>query len=832
MFISRMNRFIDRHGRLAILLIAAVMIIPFLFMWGPSKNLFDRSGTGNAKVGRIFEKPVTFRDLLRQALLLNGQYIGLGLDQLPYMMQMQQWPHEMDRVQDAMVMAAENRLRLLHEARSRGLGVVSEDEVAERLLSMFSIGGKFQEGLFDAFVSAIGSKLALSENDLRVAVEEQIILERLQDQIGDRVFVSPLEVKQEAEEMYETFDVAVKSFSGREFRDEISLEPAPEQIEAYYEKNKDNLALPPEKRVRVAVVSFDEQKVDDVTKEEIEAMMPEDAAIETPEALDERRAAIRARLTSQKQRSAALEKARTLIDKLITVLEDDGTPEDVAEVLITAQDELDIKVVDSGPFTKYTPIPNVGRNEELQEKAYGLSAEDPVSSVVRGDGKLYIATWLETLSAEKAEELTPVLRKVIAEELIMQQLKDFYTENVEPFRVYAEKGISPRQLYTAVTTGEGLDSMPETPLSALSSQDLARRVAEYYFPYYEAREKSVAVVAFPTEDFVSQVTPPDEERLRDYYEKNKDQYAVEDADDEEAEAETDAGEAENSTEPEYQPFEDVKESIREKLVRQEADSKAYQAADRFAYEADSKAENADSPSTVFADYAAEKGYNVEASDYFSEGEPVAALDYNSDVARRAFTSVSEENAVADVISGRGTYYVVCRLGTKPGSLPEFEESETVRERVRDQVIRERAVDVAREKADAAYAAISDALDAGNMTFEEVRGAWEFEDVPSYERSNPPERIPNAGTIVSVAAGNPANSVAEPEKIPNGAILVYVKDRVIPSDEELEDKLEEVAGSIRSRKLNAQLNTLSEDLRAADKDGGLDIDKSRAVLNWR
>ncbi|MFO7822019.1 MAG: peptidylprolyl isomerase [Lentisphaeria bacterium] len=819
MFISQFNRFIDRHGKIAIIGIALIMIIPFLFMWGPGSQLFRDGGRGKTDLGMINGEKVGIDEFIQQVLALDLQYMR-------YMRQSNRWPHQAEYFQDQIISQAVSRLLMLQEARRRNLVAVSDDEVMDRLSDMFSKDGKFQGNMYDAIVAQARRKLGATEDDLILAMRDKIIIGRLREQVNSGVFVSDLEAEQEAGRMYELFDVAVARFNADEYTDEVVLKPSAKDIRDYFEENKQDITLPDKKRVRVAVIPFaDENGEIQITDEEIEAMMDgvdPDASKAELQAVREK---IRRKLRAEKQRSVALRKARDLIGQIIKAFEEQGDQKGAADTIKKLADELGIKTVDSGPFTKWTPIPNVGRNQELQEKAYALSAENPIAPLVRTEKRIYMAVWLETIPGKPASELTEILRRKLEEKLLTSRLREYYQDKVEPFRAYSLAGKTPEQLLQGIRNNS-LGSLPKGPLNEVGPRVAPRMIQEYYAPYFIPPEKQVVLAQFSFSEFRGEVEAVTEDDIKEYYANNKKNYKIEA---EEAD-EPENGEIAES-EPSYKPLSEVGNDIREQLVRQRTNALAAEAADEFSYNAYIETDNLESPeeaASLFIKLAEKAGIDTRLSPWFNQNARVPAFNYDPEIASEAF-EVSPDKAISTAIKTDNSYLVVCWKGSRPGRLPTFDSDPAIAERVKQDVIQEEAVQMARQKAEAAYVTLSDTLAKDQVVLEDLADNWDFEELDEFTRREPPQ-AEDGSNILSAASELPANSLSKPVKIETGALLVFVQNREKPVGEELMKKVKEVKTQLQWRKQNAAMQDLVETLQAQEKTS-VNKDLAEQILSY-
>ena len=204
----------------------------------------------------------------------------------------------------------------------------------------------------------------------------------------------------------------------------------------------------------------------------------------------------------------------------------------------------------------------------------------------------------------------------------------------------------------------------------------------------------------------------------------------------------------------------VYQEIESALLRERAEAQAAQNADAIAAEARTPA--------ALDKAAASRGLKVEESGFFARGSMVEGLGPQSPVSMAAFDLA--DNTVSEPLvgpTGRVMFYV---SGKQDSYLPKLDE---VRSRVRDDVIQERAVTLAKQRADALAAQLKSA-----SNFQAAAKAAGLEAVTT----DPIARdgvIPNIGRspeIEAVAFSSPVGAVSDAISTPQGAAVVKVASR--------------------------------------------------------
>jgi peptidyl-prolyl cis-trans isomerase D len=230
----------------------------------------------------------------------------------------------------------------------------------------------------------------------------------------------------------------------------------------------------------------------------------------------------------------------------------------------------------------------------------------------------------------------------------------------------------------------------------------------------------------------------------------------------------------------------VYKEIETALFRQQAEAQATQHADALAAEAKTPA--------ALDKAVASRGLKMEETGYFARGGMVEGLGPQSPVSMAAFDVA--ENTVSQPIAGPTGHVIFYVSGKQDSYVPKLDE---VRSRVRDDVIQERAVTLAKQRAETLAAQLKTA-----SNFQAAAKAAGLEAVTT----NPIARdgvIPNIGRspeIEAVAFSSPVGTVSNAIATPQGAAIVRVasKQDVSPADFAMaKDKFRmEILGERRSR----------------------------------
>jgi peptidyl-prolyl cis-trans isomerase D len=207
--------------------------------------------------------------------------------------------------------------------------------------------------------------------------------------------------------------------------------------------------------------------------------------------------------------------------------------------------------------------------------------------------------------------------------------------------------------------------------------------------------------------------------------------------------------------------------IESQLLRQQADTQAAELANALVAQGTTPA--------ALDKAAAGRGLKVEESDFFPRGGMIPALGPQSPVAQTAFQLA--DNKVSEPIPGPAGQVIFYVSGKKDPYVPKLEE---VRGKVRDDLIQERAVALAKQKADALAAQLKTA-----PNFQAGAKAAGLEAVTTQALARDAV-IPNIGKsaeIDKIAFSLPVGAVSDAIATAQGAAIIKVASRpeIAPAD---------------------------------------------------
>jgi peptidyl-prolyl cis-trans isomerase D len=215
-------------------------------------------------------------------------------------------------------------------------------------------------------------------------------------------------------------------------------------------------------------------------------------------------------------------------------------------------------------------------------------------------------------------------------------------------------------------------------------------------------------------------------------------------------------------------FDEVRPQIEEQLKGQRTDQ-------QLTARATELASRIDEPSDLDT-VARELGAMVSESEFFGREDPIPGLGVAPQVAAAAF--MLEDDAVsAPIGSPRGPVFVTVTAKREP-RVPPLEE---VKDRVREDAIRERATEIGRQRAAAIAASLRS---AGNFAAAAKAQGFEAKDTDLIARGMPLPDVGVSPEVEKAVFGLPAGSVSEPITTRDATVIVRVTDRDDVTPEEL------------------------------------------------
>ena len=215
------------------------------------------------------------------------------------------------------------------------------------------------------------------------------------------------------------------------------------------------------------------------------------------------------------------------------------------------------------------------------------------------------------------------------------------------------------------------------------------------------------------------------------------------------------------------PLAEVQAQIEDQIKWQRAQDEAQRTADDLAAQLKAPGD--------LETIARPRGLTVSESGFFAREEPIAGLGLAPAAAEQAFTL--EEGAVSPAIRTPQGFAFLTVTGKQDAYVPKLEE---VQARVRDDVLKNKAVEAARQKA----AEVAGALKGGNFDAAAKAAGVEVQTTDLITRGAPIGDVGVSPAIDAAAFSLAQGSVSDPITTDNGAVVVRVLERQEPSAEEV------------------------------------------------
>jgi peptidyl-prolyl cis-trans isomerase D len=215
------------------------------------------------------------------------------------------------------------------------------------------------------------------------------------------------------------------------------------------------------------------------------------------------------------------------------------------------------------------------------------------------------------------------------------------------------------------------------------------------------------------------------------------------------------------------PLAEVRAQIEDQVKWERAQAEAQ----RIANEVSGKLKN-------FADFdtvAKPQGLTVGESGLFSKDEPIAGLGVAPVVTERAFEL--KEGEVSESIRTPQGFAFITVTGRQDSYVPKLDE---VKARVRDEVLKKKAIDVARQRA----ATVGTQMKSGDFNAAAKAAGLEIKTTEFIARGAPIGDVGASPAIDAVAFTLPVGSVSDPIVTDNATVIVKVLERQDPAPSDI------------------------------------------------
>jgi parvulin-like peptidyl-prolyl isomerase len=214
-------------------------------------------------------------------------------------------------------------------------------------------------------------------------------------------------------------------------------------------------------------------------------------------------------------------------------------------------------------------------------------------------------------------------------------------------------------------------------------------------------------------------------------------------------------------------FEQVRPQIEDQLKSERAQAEAQRLADEAAAQIEKPAD--------LETVAKPRGFVVGESGLFAKTEPITGIGLAPAVADAAFEL--EEGKVSEALRTPQGFVFITVTGKQDAYVPKLEE---VKARVRDDVLKRKAIDAARQKA----SSISAQLKTDNFDAAAKAAGVEVKTTDLIARGAPIADVGVSPAVDAAAFALPAGGVSDPIVTDTGAVIVKVLERKDATAEEL------------------------------------------------
>jgi hypothetical protein len=459
MFITRLNRLFEKHGKVAFIVMLFVIVGPFVFFIGPQSLLDAMRGksSGPSHVVKLGDKKYNEAELRVHYAAETMRAEQMAQYGMPMPAPSVMWQSAVDR------------LLMLREAIKLGKGEVTTEELVKSIRSnpMLQTEGKFDQQKFEYFKMMM-QKYGLTPGDYDTMARDDIVLRRLFNHYSaeaEKSLTSDEAIKKDYIENETKYDCLTRRFTGSEYEKQAeaeylarfktpaereaeskkyydaTVEPMRADLEAQLTANKGNEAFREafqnvkstltanltlsdaevekqvgaygDKLVKVMPFFIRERKMvmavsfpladypATATAEEIQKEF--DAGKDSnykDKKLEEVKAGIQKSLERQKSLDAAGKAATSFKEAVYAVAMNLTEGQTVQKVFETVAQEHKLKVQKSTWFDDTTVDTAAGISSEVISKGYAeLSDLKPLSSKIEGASACYVACWQATQPA-------------------------------------------------------------------------------------------------------------------------------------------------------------------------------------------------------------------------------------------------------------------------------------------------------------------------------------------------------------------------------------------------------------------------------------------------
>ncbi|HBC85418.1 MAG TPA: hypothetical protein DCZ94_00535 [Lentisphaeria bacterium] len=460
MVISGLNRFFARHGRIIFGTFTGAIIVSFVLYFSPGFSFFglfgDKQSEGASAV--ILGKKVTDREISdnvdSMSIMESLKAPGFNIHNSPY--------------RDSAYKMAQFRIMYLRAARERNI-YPSDTEVADFLRAepIFQKNGKFDSAQFDLFVKLYMTPFRYNKQALDTAVREQLSINRLREEIGSGVIVTPDEVRQAFNIRFEKFKIKTMKFKADDYLPGIQADD--KSVETFFNANAEKYSIPPKFKVKVVrfnyvnyagQVKISDEKIKKYYEDNKSGFKEKDEILPLEKVADK----IKKTLAEEEARNLAMKDAQAFSAEAYQATADLKSHKAMVDAFCAFAEKKNVnpKVYEAGFFSIEDPvIKNVGREPELAMEVSKLFTDQPVSDAVQGNNACFVACLVAK------EETRPAKFDEVKEKAI----KDFKSEKARQLAGETARNTA-LKISEALEKSKKIEEIPEGKFTDLPEFDM------------------------------------------------------------------------------------------------------------------------------------------------------------------------------------------------------------------------------------------------------------------------------------------------------------------------------------------------------------------------
>jgi len=387
MFITKINKLFQKHGRIAMGVLVVIIIIPFvlyfsatpedftsMFSWGGAKS--DISMYGSMIPQAKLDQQIKF-----SKLFMFVQGYGDYLNNSQYDKQFE-------------YMALDN-MRLIKEADLYGISV-SDQQTADYIKNIHFLqkNGVFDIAIYKNLIAYLG-QYGITEGDFVEAINQNLMIENLQTMLTDGLIYSNGAIKNFYNNLNEEYDVKVSYFNEKDYLGNVKV--SQDNLQKYFTENSAKYIIPKQSKaliVRFNYINFESEAAKDITDSEINAAYIKEKNQYSSISEAEAKVKIKENLIVAKCKEIAQNKAQQFAVNVAGIIENgnSSTQNDISVFDSYAEKQnLSVYKIEDWITAEAETIPRIGKEPALAPAISNLFMDQPISNAVQGNKASFVA---------------------------------------------------------------------------------------------------------------------------------------------------------------------------------------------------------------------------------------------------------------------------------------------------------------------------------------------------------------------------------------------------------------------------------------------------------